>query len=162
MVSNIKLSVTKRISSAPGRKSVSLAIRRNTMISKLKFGMPALVVMMGIATPAFATVLETGTAANTYGWNSPQANAISGGSSGLHAFAGVPRAHVRSGLHAFARVPRAHFQSGLHSFARVPRAHVRSGRRAFDMVPRAAFGSDDPSATGGGSIGYNSYEGRDS
>ena len=147
------------------------------MISKLKFGMPALVVMMGIATPAFATVLETGTAANTYGWNSPQANAISGGSSGLHAFAGVPRArlrsglhafarvpraHLRSGLHAFARVPRAHFQSGLHAFARVPRAHVRSGRRAFDMVPRAAFGSDDPSATGGGSIGYNSYEGRDS
>ena len=100
------------------------------MISKSKLGALALVAMMGIATPAFAQDLETGTAANTYGWNSPQANVISGGSSGLHAF------------------------------ARVPRAHVRSGLRAFYMVP--AFSSDSPSATGGGSIGYNSYNGRDS
>jgi len=102
------------------------------MNSKSKLGMLALVVMIGIATPAFAQGLETGTAANTYGWNSPQADAISGGSSGLHAF------------------------------ARVPRAHVRSGLRAFDMVPGAAFGSESPSATGGGSTGYNSYNGRDS
>jgi hypothetical protein len=102
------------------------------MISKSKLGMLAVVAAMGIATPAFAQNLETGTAANTYGWNSPQANAISGGSSGLHAF------------------------------ARVPRAHVRSGLRAFDMVPGAAFGSESPSATGGGSVGYNSYNGRDS
>ncbi len=102
------------------------------MISKSKLGVLALMATMGIATPAFAQNLETGTAANTYGWNSPHANAISGGSSGLHAF------------------------------ARVPRAHVRSGLRAFDMVPGAAFGSDSPSTTGGGSIGYNSYNGRDS
>jgi hypothetical protein len=95
------------------------------MISKSKLGAFALVAMMGIATPAFAQNLETGTAANTYGWNSPQADAISGGSSGLHAFAMVPRAHLRSGL------------------------------GAFDMARGAAFGSGSPSATGGGSIGYN-------
>jgi hypothetical protein len=52
--------------------------------------------------------------------------------------------------------------SGLHAFAMVPRVHVRSGLRAYDMVPGAAFGADSPSATGGGSIGYNSYVGRDS
>jgi hypothetical protein len=102
------------------------------MISKSKLGVFALVAMMGIATPAFAQNLETGTAANTYGWTSPRADAISGGSSGLRAF------------------------------ARVPHAHVRSGLRAFDMMPGAAFGSESPSATGGGSIGYNSYNGRDS
>jgi hypothetical protein len=102
------------------------------MISKSKIGVLALVAMMGIATPAFAQNLETGTAANTFGWNSPHADAISGGASGLHAF------------------------------ARAPRAHVRSGLRAFDMLPGAAFGSDSPSSTGGGSAGYNSYNGRDS
>jgi hypothetical protein len=102
------------------------------MISKSKLGVLAVVAMMGIATPAFAQNLETGTAANTFGWNSPHANAISGGASGLHAF------------------------------ARVPREHVHSGLRAFDMVPRAASGSESPSATGGGSAGYNSYNGRDS
>ena len=97
------------------------------MISKSKLGVLALVAMMGIATPTFAQNMETGTAANTYGWNSPQANAVSGGWTGLHAFGMVPRAHISSGL------------------------------RAFDMVPGAAFGSDSPSATGGGSIGYNSH-----
>jgi hypothetical protein len=102
------------------------------MISKSKLGALALVAMIGIANPVFAQNLETGTAANTYGWNSPQADAISGG----------------SGLHAFATVPRAHFRS--------------RGVRAFDMVPRAAFGSDSPSTTGGGSLGYNSYIGKDS
>ena len=102
------------------------------MISKSRLGALALVAMMGIASPAFAQNLETGTAANTYGWNSPQADAISGG----------------SGLHAFATVPRAHFGS--------------RGVRAFDMVPGAAFGSDSPSTTGGGSLGYNSYIGKDS
>jgi hypothetical protein len=101
------------------------------MISKSKLAVLALVAMVGVATPAFAQNLETGTAANTYGWNSPRADAISGVSSGLHAFARVPRAHVR-------------------------------GLRAYDMVPGAAFGSESPSATGGGSIGYNSYNGRDS
>jgi hypothetical protein len=117
------------------------------MISKSKLGALALVAMMGIAAPAFAQNLETGTAANTYGWNSAQADAISGGSRGLHAFARVQRAHVHSGLHAFARVPRAHVHSGLH---------------AFDRVPGAAFDPNSPALTGGGSIGYNSYNGRDS
>jgi hypothetical protein len=102
------------------------------MISKAKLGVLALVAVIGIATPAFAQNLETGTAANTYGWNSAQADAISGGSTGLHAFAMVPRAHDPFGL------------------------------TAFDMVPAMAFGSERPSATCGGSIGYNSYIGRDS
>ncbi len=102
------------------------------MISKAKLGARALVAVIGIATPAFAQNLETGTAANTYGWNSPQADAISGGSSGLHAFAMVPRAHEPSGL------------------------------RAFNLLPAMAFGSESPSATGGGSVGYNRYIGRDS
>jgi hypothetical protein len=44
----------------------------------------------------------------------------------------------------------------------VPRVHLHSGLRAFDMVTGVAFGSDSPSATGGGSIGYNSYVGSDS
>jgi len=101
------------------------------MISKSKLGVLALAAMMGIATSAFAQNLETGTAANTYGWNSPRADAISG-------------------------------PSGLRAFARVPRAHVRSGLRAFDMAPGPAFNSESPSATGGGSFGYNSYNGRDS
>jgi hypothetical protein len=39
----------------------------------------------------------------------------------------------------------------------LPRAHVRSGLRALGMVPGAAFNSLSPSATGGGSIGYNSH-----
>jgi hypothetical protein len=37
------------------------------------------------------------------------------------------------------------------------RAHGRSGLRAFDMVPGAGFDFESPSLTGGGSIGYNSY-----
>jgi len=48
-------------------------------------------------------------------------------------------------------------RSGLHAFAGAPRAHVRSGLRAFDMAPGTAFGPDSPSMTGGGSIGYNSH-----
>jgi hypothetical protein len=107
------------------------------MISKSKLGVLALVAMMGTAIPAFAQNLETGTAANTYGWSSPQTNVVG-----------------PSGLRAFARVPRAHFYSrGVrHS----------GGVRAFDMAPGAAFDSHGPSATGGGSTGYNSYNGRDS
>ena len=109
------------------------------MIRKLKVGVLTLVAMMGIANSAFAQNLETGTAANTYGWNSPHANTISGSSSGLH---------------AFARVPRAHFYSR--------RLRRSRGVRAFDMAPGAAFDSHSPSVTGGGSTGYNSYNGRDS
>jgi hypothetical protein len=109
------------------------------VISKSKLSVLTLVAMMGIASPAFAQNLETGTAANTYGWNSPRANANAGGPSGLR---------------AFARVPRTHF------YLRGER-HSR-GVRAFDMAPGAAFDSHSPSAAGGGSIGYNSYNGRDS
>jgi len=122
------------------------------MISKSKLGMLAVAATMSIAAPAFADGMETGTAADTYGWNSPQANAISGGSSGLNAFASV--AHRRSGLHAFARVPRFYGRPGWRAYD--------PGWRAYDMAPGAASGSDNPSATGGGSVGYNRYNGRDS
>jgi len=120
------------------------------MIRKSTIAAFAIMAVVGAASPAFAldahspalngggsigynsTNVLTGTAANDYGLNSPETNAIASGTSGLHAFAMVPRAHVRSGL------------------------------RAFDMVPGAAFGFDTPLATGGGSIGYNGYVGRDS
>ena len=72
-----------------------------------------------------STNVLTGTAANDYGLNSPETN-------------------------AFARRTR-----GLHAFAMAPRGHVRSGLRAFDMVLGAASGFDTPSATSGGSSGYN-------
>jgi len=116
--------------------------RTNVMIRKSTIAAFAMMAVVGAASPAFAldahspalngggsigyngTNVLTGAAANDYGLN--------GGTSGLHAFAMVPRAHVRSGL------------------------------RAFDMVLGAASGFDAPSATGGGSTGYNSYVGRDS
>jgi len=95
-----------------GSKSNALrpafSIGRKTVISKSKLGALVLAAMMGIAAPAFAQNLETGTAADTYGWNSPRADATSGGSSGLHAFGMAPRAYHRSGVRTFARVPRAH------------------------------------------------------
>ena len=84
------------------------------MISKSKLGVLTLLAMMGIATPAFAQNLETGTAANTDGWNSPQADATSGGSSGLHTF-GMVRPHDRPGVRAFAMVPGAAFGSDSRS-----------------------------------------------
>jgi hypothetical protein len=120
------------------------------MIRKSTIAALAIMATVGAASPAFAldahspaltgggsigynsTSVLTGTAANDYDLYSLETNAIAGGSSGLHAF------------------------------ARVPHARGRSGLRAFNMVPGAAFGSDSPSATGGGSIGYNSYVGRDS
>ena len=118
------------------------------MIRKSTIAAFAILAVVGAASPAFAldarspalngggsigynsTNVLTGTAANDYG--SLETNATASGTSGVHAFAMVPRAHVRSGL------------------------------RAFDMVPGAAFGFDTPLATGGGSIGYNGYVGRDS
>lgn len=90
------------------------------MISKSKPGVLALVAIMGIATPAFAETLDSGTAASLYGWDSPQANAISGASSSLRAFGMVPRAHNSPGV------------------------------RAFDIVPGAAFGSAQPHHKRGG------------
>jgi hypothetical protein len=99
----------------------------------------ALLAMMGIGTPALAQNLETGTAANTYDWNAPQADATSGRSSGLHAFAAVP---------AFART--------IHH---IPRRSLR----AYDYTtPAPANLSPDDmrwgtGKTGGGSMGYNQH-----
>lgn len=66
------------------------------MISKSKLGMIALIVTMGMASPAFARNLETGTAANTSGWSSPQANQVSADPSGRQLFDMVPQAPVGS------------------------------------------------------------------
>jgi hypothetical protein len=114
------------------------------MIRKSTIAALSILATVGAVSPAFALVANspavagggsigynrtnvlTGTAASTYGLNSPETNAIAGGSSGLHAFAILPRAHVRAGVHA------------------------------FDMVPRVRFGSNRSVDTGGGSIGYNS------
>jgi hypothetical protein len=109
------------------------------MIGKSKLGVLALVAMMGIRTPAFAQNLETGTAANTYGRNSPQADAISGRSSGLHAFARAP---------AFARTTH-----------RIPPRSLR----AYDYTTQvpANLNPDDmrwgTDKAGGGSLGYNEH-----
>jgi hypothetical protein len=109
------------------------------MITQSKLGVLALVAMMGIGTPAFAQNLETGTAANTYGWSSPQADAISGRSSGLYAFATVP------------------------ALARTTHHIPRRSLRAYDYITQAPanlnpdqmrWGTDK---TGGGSLGYNEH-----
>jgi len=120
------------------------------MIRKSTIAAFAIMAVVGAASPVFAldahspalngggsigynsTNVLTGAAANDYGLNSPETNAVAGGTRGLHAFAMVPRAHVRSGL------------------------------RAFDMVPGATFGFDTPLVTDGGSVGYDSYVGGDS
>jgi hypothetical protein len=93
------------------------------MIRKSTIAALAIMATAGAASPAFALVANspalagggsigynstnvlTGTAAGTYGLNSPETNAIAGGPSGLHAFAMVPRAHVRAGVHAFDMAP---------------------------------------------------------
>lgn len=75
------------------------------MVGKSKLGALVLIAMMGVATAAFAQNLETGTAADTYGWNSPQAEADFGGTRGMRAFGMVPRGHIRSGRRASGRVP---------------------------------------------------------
>jgi hypothetical protein len=109
------------------------------MISKSNLGVLSLVAMMGIGTPAFAQNLETGTAANTYGWNSPRANAISGVSSGLYAFAAAP------------------------AFARTTHQIPRRSLRAYDYTTQAPenLNPDDmrwgTDKTGGGSMGYNQH-----
>jgi hypothetical protein len=49
-------------------------------------------------------------------------------------------------------------QGGLHAgnaHIQSPIAVHRSGLNAFASVGRSGFASDEPSATGGGSIGYN-------
>ena len=65
------------------------------MINKSKIGMIALVAVMGIASPAFAQTVETGTAANTFGYNSPMANRI-GAASGPRLFDMVQQGSVGS------------------------------------------------------------------
>jgi hypothetical protein len=113
------------------------------MIRKSTIAAFAIMAVVGAASPAFA--LDA---------HSPALNG--GGSIGYNS------TNVLTGTAANDYGLNSPATSGLHAFAMVPRAHVRSGLRAFDMVPGAAFGSDTPSATGGGSIGYNSYVGRDS
>jgi hypothetical protein len=109
------------------------------MISKSKLGVLALVAMMDIGTAAFAQNLETGTAANTYGWNSPQADAISGRSNGLHAFARAP------------------------AFARTTHHIPRRSLRAYDYATQAPanLNPDEmrwgPDKAGAGSMGYNQH-----
>jgi gamma-glutamyl:cysteine ligase YbdK (ATP-grasp superfamily) len=111
------------------------------MIRKSTIAAFAIMAVVGAASPAFA--LDA---------HSPALNG--GGSTGYNSTNVLTGTANDYGLN--------NGTSGLHAFAMVPRAHVRSGLRAFDMVLGAASGSDTPSATGGGSTGYNSYVGRDS
>ena len=49
-------------------------------------------------------------------------------------------------------------QGGLHMGSAPARSHVavhRSGLNAFASIGRSGFASDEPSNTGGGSVGYN-------
>jgi hypothetical protein len=112
------------------------------MIRKSTIAAFAIIAVVGAASPAFA--LDA---------HSP---ALNGGGS-----IGYNRTNVLTGT-AANDYGLNNGTSGLHAFAMVPRAHVRSGLRAFDMVLGAASGFDAPSATGGGSTGYNSYVGRES
>jgi hypothetical protein len=123
------------------------------MNSKSKLTTLAIVAAVGVATPAlaFAQALQTGTAANReqlfgYGSSPSQFLPYYGG-----------QADLANGLGAYAEVPRV--------TGHAPRSHRRRwrhGLRAFDMVPGAAFDPESPAATGGGNLGYNTYNGRDS
>lgn len=96
------------------------------MIRKSKLAIITAVLMVAVASPAFADCME----------------------SGAQESCGGPLA--QSGYGSYAQVwsaPQPHF--------RVRRRH---GWHAFARVPNAGFGSSlDPSATGGGSIGYNEH-----
>jgi len=125
------------------------------MNSKSRLAAIAIVAAVGVGTPAlaFAQALQTGTAANReqlYHYGSPPSQFVG------------RQADVANGLGAYAAVPGAtrHAQRPNRSLSRSRRS--RQGLRAFDMAPGAAYGSESPSATGGGSTGYNSYNGRDS
>jgi hypothetical protein len=65
------------------------------MISKSKLAALALAAIAAFASPALAQSLETGTAADTYGWNGSQGRQIidraTAPANGLGAFAMVPR-----------------------------------------------------------------------
>jgi hypothetical protein len=74
-------------------------MRRKAMISKSKLIAIAVAATVGMASPAFAEFLETGTAANNaegglgnggYGWTAPQSGRIVNDRSGLNAYAMVP------------------------------------------------------------------------
>lgn len=123
------------------------------MNTKSKLAAIAVVAAVSVAAPAlaFAQALQTGTAANReqlYGY-SPAPNEF------------VP--YYGNGLRAYAEVPGV-IRHAPRSYRGLGRLHHRSrhGLRALDMVPGPAFGSESPSSTGGGSIGYNAYNGRDS
>ena len=111
------------------------------MIRKSTIAAFAIIAVVGAASPAFA-----------FDAHSPALNG--GGSIGYNSTNVLTGTANDYGLN--------NGTSGLHAFAMVPRAHVRSGLRAFDMVLGAASGFNTPSATGGGSTGYNNYVGRDS
>jgi hypothetical protein len=58
----------------------------------------AVTATVGIVSPGFAHGLQTGTAADTYGWNSPQADAVGGDwmetDRGGRVFAMVPQERI--------------------------------------------------------------------
>lgn len=122
-------------------------------MNKSKLAAIAVVAAVSVAAPAlaFAQALQTGTAANR--------EQIYGYGSAPNEF--VP--YYRNGLGAFAEVPGV-TRHAPRPYRRLAPLHhrPRHGLRAFDMVPGPAFGSESPSSTGGGSIGYNAYNGRDS
>ena len=113
------------------------------MIRKSTIAAFAIMAAVGAASPAFALDAHS--------------QALNGGGS-----IGYNSTNVLTGTAANDYGLNSSETNGLHAFAMVQRAHVRSGLRAFDMVLGAASGFDTPSATGGGSVGYNSYVGRDS
>jgi hypothetical protein len=65
------------------------------MISRAELVAITLLAMTGIASPAFASGLETGTAADTYGYNSPQANRLGGYQNERSAFPFYRRGRLR-------------------------------------------------------------------
>jgi hypothetical protein len=91
-----------------GDKSIGLrrVIRRKAMISKSKLFAIAVAATVGMASPAFAEFLETGTAANNaegglgnggYGWTAPQSGRFVNNRSGLNAYAMVPHSGAATG-----------------------------------------------------------------
>jgi hypothetical protein len=80
------------------------------MNRKSKFAAMALLAAVGVATPAFAQELETGTAANR--------EQLFGASPGQSAPYYGPQAYRANGLGAYARVPRGAFvtRPGRHGW----------------------------------------------
>jgi hypothetical protein len=105
------------------------------MMTKSKLALIAAIAAVSIASPAFAQSFNPrdGTGNELPFSYGPGAARIFEGSA-------APQQN-QNGLHSFAMVPRD--QSGLHSFAMVPHGGAVAG------------GSNNPTATGGGSEGYN-------